>query len=176
MLHIFSGREDKTSFWPYAGAVLVVSILPMFIGMAPVLASMQQFAIENPEDATIRSGPGHYSIEIKNADFTPDFSPMFAGLGLAFAIAIVLYAAAVTRRLHDTGRRGWWGLLPLPFITATMIMMPRALGSPGQEPDLGPFFAVFISNLLYLVSLTVLIVLLAGKSKLSPVERPSTQH
>lgn len=109
-------------------------------------------------------------MQVHGGDFTPDFGPMFWALGLTFLVAVVLYAAAVVRRLHDTGRSGWWGVMPLPFIAFSLSVMPQVFGADGvgNEIGLGLFFAAFLSNMLYMITLIILVVLLANKSKDGP--------
>src|SRR4051794_22734658 len=91
-------------------------------------------------------------------------------LGVSFGLAILLYAAAVTRRLHDRGKSGAWGLMPLPFIIYSSIMMPMMFGSfgNGTQPDMALFFSIFLSNMLYIITLIVLIVLLAAAGEPQP--------
>jgi uncharacterized membrane protein YhaH (DUF805 family) len=174
MLFEFSGREDRSSFWPYAAAVFGISMVLSMLAIVPLMfatmRSMQEYAEAHPENVTVTQGPGHYSMQVHGGDFAPDFGPMFWMMGLVFLAAVVLYAAAVVRRLHDTGRSGWWGLMPLPFIAFSMIAMPQIFASAGtgSEPDLSLFFAVFFSNMLYIVTLIILVVLLAIKSTEGP--------
>jgi uncharacterized membrane protein YhaH (DUF805 family) len=174
----FKGSEDRASFWPYAALVFVIL---MVVGMAifvPILAgsmrAMQEYAAHHPDQSTAVSGPGHYSISVEghHPEFMPA-GPIAWYLGVTFALAIVLYAAAVVRRLHDRGMSGAWGLMPLPFIIYSSIQMPTMFASfgTGTQPDMALFFSVFFSNMLYIVALVVLIVLLAGPSKQVP--RPS---
>lgn len=169
----FSGREDRASFWPYAAiAFCIVMVIGMVIFipiMMQAMEGMQRFAAENPDQATISSGPGHYSISVRGE--RPRFisaGAMGLYLGVTFGSAILLYAAAVVRRLRDAGLSGLWGLLPLPFIAYSSVQMPRLFGSVGRAegPDMALFFSVFISNFLYIGSLIVLIILLAKRSKL----------
>jgi uncharacterized membrane protein YhaH (DUF805 family) len=57
-------------------------------------------------------------------------------LSLLFTIATVVPAiAAATRRLHDTGRSGWWQLVCLvPFVGLVIIIVMLALpGKPEAE-------------------------------------------
>jgi uncharacterized membrane protein YhaH (DUF805 family) len=88
---------------------------------------------------------------------------MMIGMSIVFAATVLLLAASVARRLHDTGRSGAWGLMPLPFIIYAMVMMPRLFGASDIADGL--FFSVFINNFLYLASLLLLVVLLAKPSK-----------
>jgi uncharacterized membrane protein YhaH (DUF805 family) len=168
----FRGREDRASFWPYAAVTFIITmVVGMFIFvpmMANSMHAMQQFAAQHPDQATITSGPGQYSISVGGQH--PEFfsaGSMALYLAVTFGLAIVLYAAAVTRRLHDRGKSGFWGLMPLPFIIYSSIMMPNVLGS-ADEPNLMVFFSIFISNMLYIVTLVWLIVWLAGSSQPEP--------
>lgn len=69
-------------------------------------------------------------------------SAVFATLSLLFAIAILVPSlAATTRRLHDTGRSGWWQLVQIiPFAGLALIVyftvQPTSPGSNqyGDEP------------------------------------------
>ena len=174
MLLDFSGREDRLSFWPYAaavfGIVMVLSMLAVVPSMFATMRSMQEYAEKHPENVTVTQGPGQYSIQVHEGDLTPDFGPMFWMIALAFFVAVILYAAAVVRRLHDTGRSGWWGVMPLPFVVFSLVAMPQVFASAGAGDggSLGLFFAVFFSNMLYIIALIILVVLLAGESKEGP--------
>ena len=168
----FKGREDRASFWPYAAVVfLIVMVVGMIIFvpmMARSITAMQEYAAQHPDQATITSGPGTYSISVEGHH--PQFWPaesMALYLGVTFGLAILLYAAAVTRRLRDRGKSGFWGLMPLPFILYSSIAMPMVFAGAG-EPNLTLFFSVFFSNMLYIVTLIWLIVWLAGPSEAPP--------
>jgi uncharacterized membrane protein YhaH (DUF805 family) len=176
----FTGREDRASFWPYAAIAFILTVTVGMIIFMPMMTrtlhAMQEFADQHPDQATVSSGPGHYSISIQGNH--PEFMP--AGsialfLGVTFGLAILLFAAAVVRRLRDRGKSGYWGLMPLPFIAYSSIQMPRMFASfgTGAEPDMAVFFSIFFSNLLYMVTLVWLIVLLAGRSETGPA-RDST--
>lgn len=170
----FSGRENRASFWPFAAvAFLTVMIVGMII-FVPIMASamtqMQQFAVENPDQAVVAAGPGHYSITVRGNH--PELFPaksIALYLGVSFGLAVLLYAAAVVRRLRDRGKSEFWGLLPMPFIIYSSIQMPRVFSSIGgsAEADMTLFLSVFFSNLLYMFALVWLIVLLAGPSAIT---------
>ena len=129
---------------------------------------MQRFAEEHPDQATIERGPGSYSITIHghHPELMPDFGRMMGLIVVGFAVIIFLLAAAVVRRLHDRGKSGAWGLMPIPFLVFASVAMPKLFNQVGQgdAPDMSLFFAIFINNMLYLASLAFLIVLLAGAS------------
>ncbi len=171
----FKGREDRPSFWPYAALVFVIVMvagMAIFIPMmGRSMSAMQDYAARHPDQATITSGPGQYSISVEGHH--PEFfdtGSMAIYLSVTFGLAILLYAAAVVRRLHDRGKSGAWGLMPLPFIIYSSIMMPQMFGSfgSGRGPNMVLFFSIFFSNVLYIIALITLVVFLAGSSDPKP--------
>ena len=171
-LAAFAGRESRGHFWPYAGAVLALSFITMFLLMIPPMAESmrrtQQFAAANPDQATVESGPGHYSISIQghHPELMPDFASMMLGMNAVMAVAVLLLAAAIVRRLHDRGRSGLWALMPLPFLAFASIVTPGVMAA--STPDLGLFFALFLNNMIYIGTLVALVVMLAGPSAAGP--------
>ena len=166
----FTGRDTRGQFWPYAAVVLVVVFVSMGVGMAFAMngffTEMQQFAAAHPEAATVHSSPGSYSISIdaSHPDAPmPDTNGAFLALSLGVFGAILLLAAAVSRRLHDSGRSALWGLLPVPFLLFGIGFFPGLMSSimAGDEPDLGLFFLLFGNNMLYLAALGTLAILLS---------------
>lgn len=172
----FSGRESRALFWPYAVAVIALDILAMFALMVPGMmesfARMQRFAAEHPDQATVESGPGSYSITIhgNHPELMPDMSFLSSGVGAITLVTVVLLAAAVARRLHDRRMRGMWGLLPLPFLGFGLVMMPRFFENAraGHAPDMQLFMAIFFNNLIYILMLAALVVLLVGEGTHGP--------
>ena len=61
-------------------------------------------------------------------------------LGLVYALAILIPALAVSvRRLHDTGRSGWWLLLLLiPLIGTIVILIFMVQDRKPEENQYGP--------------------------------------
>lgn len=171
----WTGREDRASFWPYAAVVFVIIMVAGMVIFVPMMSrslhAMQEFAAQHPDQATVTSGPGQYSISIHGDQ--PGFVPaglVVVYLVVTFGLAVLLYAAAVVRRLHDRGKSGFWGLMPLPFIIFSSVQMPRMFASVarGGQPEMTVFFSIFLSNLLYIITLIWLIVLLAGQSDPRP--------
>lgn len=89
----------------------------------------------------------------------PNIGNVIGGMAIVFAAIVALCAAAIVRRLHDRGKTGAWGLIPLPFIAFASVMMPKSFAQ--NPPDMGLFFAIFLNNVLYLVSWAYLTVQLA---------------
>jgi uncharacterized membrane protein YhaH (DUF805 family) len=66
-----------------------------------------------------------------------------AGFGLLqglYSLAVLIPSIAVTvRRLHDTGRSGWWILIALiPFIGGLVLLVFMVLDSQPGENQYGP--------------------------------------
>ncbi len=168
-LATFSGRESRQRFWIWAALVFGLSVITMMAVMIPsfldIFSQVDRIAAEHPEQVTRTYGPGGYSVQIEghHPELLPDFVGMIYRIGLSALVSVLLLGAAVVRRLHDCGRTGLWGLLPLPFLTAGFVLMPHLFGqlNSAGEPDMGLFFGLFFNNLIYLGALGVLIVLLA---------------
>jgi len=162
----FSGRESAGRFWPYVGTIVALAILSLAAAILPMFADtitrMQNFAAEHPDQATVTSGPGSYSISIQgnHPELFPDMTGMIHVMMIGIGIAVLLLAAAVARRLHDRGKSGLWGLLPLPFLFFGLFAMSRVLAS--NPPDFSLFTLLFLNNLVYLGALLFLILQLAG--------------
>lgn len=160
----FRGREDRASFWRYAAVTFVIVMIAGLILFVPMMSraiqAMRQFAAQHPEQATVTSGPGQFMDAASIARF----------LAVTFGLAILLYAAAVVRRLHDRGKSGLWGLMPLPFIIYSSVQMPRILASVGTstDPDTTLFFSIILSNLFYIITSIWLIIMLAAPSESAP--------
>lgn len=143
----FSGRETRSEFWPWAGAVVGLTMVIMAFGMAISLNAV--FDTVNDPSAV------------------PGFSGVLISVGVAMLFAFVLLAAAVARRLRDAGWSPLWGLAPLPFVAFSAITFPRMMMNFGfdTEPDMDLFMAVFISNALYNAAMLFLIILMILPSR-----------
>lgn len=164
----FSGREGVKAFWTYALFVIAGLFWALAAVMMPImahtLATAEQIARTHPEDVTVSQGPGQISVQVhgNHPEMMPDFETMTQSMWPIMVVGVVLLAAAVARRLHDRGRSGLWGLLPLPFLVTGLVLMPRIARQmmAAQEPDMTAFFALFVNNMLYLASLGLLVFLL----------------
>ncbi len=131
----FSGRTAPKAFWLYFAVVLLTYMGALMITMVPPLAS---------------HGAGPPNLQL------------FMGVNAACAVlAVLLLAASGTRRLHDSNRRGWWGLMPLPFLAGGLIGMSLLSFGLGDDSDAGTqLMALMLNNLIYLALLGLLVVFL----------------
>jgi len=150
----FSGRDTRAQFWPFAGAAFV---LYMVIGWGLMFSVLQR--LFSLDDAT----PDSLAVEQTQM-------LRFLMICLAmFALLVALLAAAAARRLHDTGRSGVWGLIPLPFAAYSGAMFGRiATQFFLKSPDKSLFLSIFASNVLYMAGVVTLVVFLAQRSAPGP--------
>lgn len=142
----FDGRDTRGQFWPYAGVVMAGVILGWFAVFAVEFSRLFS-AIQQPAEG---------------GQALPNFSLLLGSMGVLVAIAVVLLAAAVTRRLHDRGLPGWIALAPLPLLAFGLYGMWQIMndfGTSDTMPDL--FFPVFINNMAYNGILLALVIILA---------------
>ncbi len=158
----FSGRDDRQVFWPFAGTVAGLLVLGTAMVAVPVAMSISAKAAAAAERVPLQIGGYH-------PELMPDFGSLLGGMSIIVALAIVLLAAAVTRRLHDVNRRGVWALLPLPFLAAGFRILPELFNGVDAVLETTDrkisFYALILTdNLFYLIAFVLLILLLARKS------------
>ena len=158
----FSGRDGRNLFWLYAlfviGAIfLVFQILAAFVIMPIMSVQMSWDAATPPAGMEALS------------DYQKMFDVILTATIIAAGVIIVLMAAAIARRLRDAGVSPWLGLIPLPFlVTGLVLIVPMANGMLTEDPqdfDMTGFGLLFLNNLLYLLSLGLLVAGLCLKSK-----------
>lgn len=156
----FRGRQTRAQFWPYAAVITALALAIVFYIVMPEVASsfarVQRFAAEHPELATVTRGPTSYSISIEghHPELMPNFSRVFLGIAAVAAVGVLLLGGAVVRRLHDSGKTGFWALAPLIFLLIGASAMPTLFAQ--ANPDLTLFFLLLINNGLYIASLAYL--------------------
>lgn len=145
----FSGRDRRGLFWPYA----LVVVFGSFFGFGAVMSSLVWSLFEATASGSVSPIQG--------------LAPFMLMIGVVVIVIIALLAAAVTRRLHDTGRSGLWGLPPIILLALASVLFPFAMNAmwAGEHPDLRPFILAFANNLLYLAALALLIVFLVMPGK-----------
>ncbi len=139
----FSGRDRRGRFWPFAGLVVIGGLIGMNLAILPIFTA-----------AFVAADPF--------ADGGSGFRPFFWIMGAGTAAIVALLAAAVTRRLHDIGRSGLWGLPPAVFLAIGLALFPVLFEGAiaGDEATMFLFLPLFANNLAYMASLVMLVVFL----------------
>lgn len=154
-LATFRGREDRASFWPYAALVLGIVMIAGALMVLPMMAHLIRVAPPQSIQGHVR-----FAAPVLPVGF------LTAYLAVTLGLAVLLYAAAVFRRLHDRGKSGAWGLMPLPFLAYASVQSVRLFDSlsRGEQPNPTLFLTIAASNILFWAALLALVVLLAGAS------------
>lgn len=129
----FSGRENRQPFWLW---ILIVYAVQMAVGMVVMFPLMMSWMGSMMQGDPHRFD-GHPELVMQM--MMPVMSNMMI-FGAIFGIVwIVLIAAAVTRRLHDSGRSGWWAApvlalhVVMPLVYATIF--PKFFAAMGTMRD-----------------------------------------
>ncbi len=108
----FSGRARRSEYWWWWLFVVVVAVILSLIDSA---------------------------IGLRVSDASVMGVEVYGLLTLIFGLATIIPGIAVTfRRLHDTGRSGWWWLLGLLCGIGAIIVFIMCLMDSGPDNEYGP--------------------------------------
>lgn len=166
----FSGRDTRVQFWPWAIVVFIGATIATMAVIVPILLEMMialQQLIHQPVDPKT----GAYPPPIEPDAFLnlmPDFARLQIPFAAINAMAGLLLAAAVVRRLHDRDKSGFWGLIPVPFFIVGALLMPQAVQF-GTRVEPGPLPVIAsLNSALTWVAFIGLIVVLVGEGTPGP--------
>jgi uncharacterized membrane protein YhaH (DUF805 family) len=171
-----SGRDTRRQFWPFAIFLFFATTALSYLAMIPMMMRMFTGMIEVAEKAArdqaagIPASPPFGEGAGLPPELIPEMGNMVLWMGLLNLAAVLLLVAAVARRLHDRDRRGYWGLMPLPFTVIGHLLGPQVMRAVMAEPMAGSPHAslMLLNSAAYWVSLAFLIVLLVGEGTAGP--------
>ncbi len=108
----FKGRARRSEYW----------LIQLFLVLTNLAAAVIDFALMNGDvERFIANGGGGI-------------------VGLIWILATIVPALAVlVRRLHDTGRSGWWALIGLVPVAGTIVLLVFTVAdSQAQQNNYGP--------------------------------------
>ncbi len=124
----FSGRAARPEYWWFALAVVLLNI-------AAAVLDLALFGVETLEVQRTQSLADGTTRTLEIAAAQQSASPFALGVSL---LTFLPFLAAGWRRLHDTGRSGWWlvapngaGLLTLVLTSAGVAVAPALGGALG---------------------------------------------
>ena len=107
----FSGRARRPEFWWFV----------LFLFLAGVVLTVVNSLLFGPT-VSMREVTTVAADGTTTTDTTRAVSYDGGWLGLVFNLATIVPLLAVTwRRLHDTGRAGWWALVPSAIVLVTVV-------------------------------------------------------
>jgi uncharacterized membrane protein YhaH (DUF805 family) len=118
----FSGRSRRKEYWMFQlfNVLIVVALVAIIIAGAPEMNSSPY------SDVTVAEEPGVL------------FS---VGIGLAvlyWLISFIPGLAVFVRRLHDTGRSGWWWFISFIPFGSIVLLVFMCIEGDGYENAYGP--------------------------------------
>src|SRR4249919_186599 len=111
----FRGRASRPEFWWFVLIYYIVILMPV----VPLIALDSKSSLDQPGFDESVSGVAIFFVFLT---------------GVAVLAFIIPYLAAGVRRLHDTGKSGWWWLLGLvPFGWIVLLVFLGKRGRPRLE-------------------------------------------
>jgi uncharacterized membrane protein YhaH (DUF805 family) len=130
----FKGRDARQTFWYFVlfvyvlnTALTIMIAIPAYVEMMSRIFAM---SASNPDPEAMQQIMPSMMGELAD--------PMMEASVISAVVFIVLLSAAFTRRLHDSGLRGWWGLIPLAFYVFSILQMPKVFGALKEMPAPSP--------------------------------------
>lgn len=148
----FSGRSTRSEFWPFIFLMYAVSQVGTMLVIGPVIkAAQDETIVWQPDQVNPNLFLDLFQISVSN------FIIAFVAPLLIFALPL---ASSATRRLHDTNRSGWWAVPTAILLISGFYFMSLTIREIFDSTNDIPssFIYLFVNNLLYLVTLIVLIV------------------
>lgn len=114
----FNGRDARSTFWWYMLFLILIQFVVTIVISIPMYVEMFGAAFEA---AQMGADPEQLNAAMISGLADNVRSAAYFGLAISF-ISAGLFAASFVRRLHDSGKPGWWLVLALaPFLyTAVM--------------------------------------------------------
>lgn len=183
----FEGRENRQPFWLWVLITFAVQYVVSSIAMIPFMqTNFQGMApLFGRDSAYLDKHPEIFSRVMSEA-----LTPMIRWIAIINAITmlimLILLAAAIVRRLHDSNRSGWWASPVLAAHLAMIILfatifprlfqmfgkirpdMPQAEVQAAMGPWLQSFALLWSVGMLAFVLQIVLIVFLVLPGTIGP--------
>ena len=117
---VFEGRASKMEYWMFAWLNLIFGIVAFILDVVFKTSSVIKIDLTN----FLVPFPGKISCF---------FGPLY------FLAIFVPFLAVAVRRLHDTGKSGWWCLLGLiPLVGTIFLIVLLAIPGNREENAYGP--------------------------------------
>jgi uncharacterized membrane protein YhaH (DUF805 family) len=137
----FRGRDGRQTFWYYVLFLVIVEIVAGIAFMIPPMIDMFHNIFAAARAGVTDQQAMNDLMANQMAGIFRTMAPLTIGLNL---VLIALFVAAFVRRLHDSGKPGWWALLPVATQLAavwisytTMNRMQDLVVSAMQNPQGG---------------------------------------
>lgn len=127
----FKGRARRREFWWFTLINFIIAFILMICMMVPLVGSL----LNNPEFMEMASNSSldaqTYGSEFEADIYRQMLHTPFFYIYTIYALVVLVPGLAVTvRRLHDTGRSGWWVMLSVGASIVSSIASNALQDSP----------------------------------------------
>lgn len=112
----FSGRAGRPEFWWLVLASLLLIAIPVAIDTVIFGPAMET-------QVRVRFEPGRGFVEEPYTLVRYGSGPLASIVGLVWWMVLLPLTSAAWRRMHDSGRPGWWLLLPSAVTVSVIAVM-----------------------------------------------------
>lgn len=150
----FSGRASRSEYWYFF----------LFLFLGNVVATLIDSAVFDSVTTTVETTETSASASIENT------GPVTA----IFSLAVLLpHLAVLWRRMHDTGRSGFYALLPLLLMIAAAGVLVFGIGIASSFQHGGSLDILFTRATLLIVIPTLIVLMVSPLLVLWWLTRPS---
>jgi uncharacterized membrane protein YhaH (DUF805 family) len=112
LLHIadFRGRDARQTFWYYVLFLVIIEMIASFAFAMPMVVKMFHNIFAAARAGVTGQQAMNDLMANQMSGMFQSLVPFTIGLNL---VLMVLFVAAFVRRVHDSGKPGWWVLLPV---------------------------------------------------------------
>ena len=122
LVHIFDprGRDARQTFWYYVLFVVLLRVAGGMVVSIPLTVNMMRAGFE-----AAQRNDGEAVVQAQMMQQMTGMMQTMAGVGIVIGVVtIVLLAASLARRLHDSGLSGWLVLVPGLSYAVALAMLP----------------------------------------------------
>jgi uncharacterized membrane protein YhaH (DUF805 family) len=169
----FTSRSTRAQFWPFIFLYYALSQIASFLAISPFMNRVNALSAAQAEG---EPDPEAFAALFSDGLFEDMFSRILVVTAILALLFLVPMAGAVTRRLHDTNRSGFWALPCLILLVSGLVMMWRLFAQHRGQPMadfvvedyVSPFLMLFANNLVYIICVITLIVFCAQDGTAGP--------
>jgi len=112
LLHLwdFRGRDARQTFWYYVLFLVIVDVVAGVVFAVPMVVKLVRNIFAVARAGVTDQQAINNLMANQMSEMFQSLIPFSIGLNL---VLMVLFVAAFVRRLHDSGKPGWWVLLPV---------------------------------------------------------------
>ena len=124
----FNGRDARPTFWWYVLFLVVAQYLVSLVATVPMMVGAMSGAFE-----AAQAGVDGQQVEAQMMAQMAESMRMVMWVGVVIGIiSAAMILASFVRRLHDSGKSGYWAIIPMLTQAASMVFSIRMMDMIGE--------------------------------------------